>query len=215
MAGVVRITLRTPSDPIDSQLQNRITKEVEGLLRLRQLLAHRPFQLNAASVYQHHSDGTRSISVSAGDGEFLSAVGQCDFVIRDACGAVVQDTKAERIKEHTDFIDAVIPKLANSPTLTALLASYNTAVNDPANELVHLYEIRDALGKYYRGEAQACKELQSDKEWQRLGILANRAPVKEGRHRGKRSILRRATAAELDEARKITRGLILAFANQV
>jgi len=121
--------------------------------------------------------------------------------------------------EHRPFqlnaVDAVIPKLANSPKLTALLASYNNAVTDPANELVHLYEIRDALAKHYRREAEACKELQSDKEWQRLRILAKRTPLKQGRHRGKHSILRRASAAELDEARKMARSLILAFANHV
>ena len=72
-SGVVRITLCVPSDPIDAELQNRITKEVEGLFRVRQLLAHRPFKLNAASVYQHHSGGTRSISVSAEGGVSITS----------------------------------------------------------------------------------------------------------------------------------------------
>jgi len=215
-AGTVLVTLRTPSDPIDAGLHNRITKQVEGLFPLRQLLVHRaPFKLNAAGVYQHHSDGTRSISVNAEGGEFLSLVGQGDFVIRNASGAVVQDTKAERIKDHAKLMDSLMPKLAGSATLNALLESYNAAVNDPANELVHLYEIRDALVEDYGGDAEARRKLQvTEKEWKRLGYLANDAPLKEGRHRGKHSKLRHATAAELDEARKIARHLIEAFANQ-
>jgi hypothetical protein len=216
VGGVVRITLSAPSDPIDARLQNRITKEVEGLLRVRQLLTHRPFHLNDASVYQHHSDGTKSISLCAAAGEFLSAVGQCDFVVRNASGAVVQDSKAERIEEHADFVDAVLPKVANSPILTALLASYNSAVNDPANELVHLYEIRDALRKHYGTDAETRRKLGiTQKEWKRLGYLANDAPLNEGRHRGRHTNLRHVNAGELDEARKIARGLILSFANQV
>ena len=214
-SGVVRITLCVPSDPIDAELQNRITKEVEGLFRVRQLLAHRPFKLNAASVYQHHSGGTRSISVSAEGGEFLSLVGQGDFVVRDASGAVKQDTKAERIKAQTEFMDAVMPKLATSATLNAILESYNAAVADPPNELVHLYEIRDALTDHY-GKDDARRRLGvSARDWKRLGALANDAPLKEGRHRGKHSKLRHATPAELDEARKIAFRLIKAFANQL
>jgi hypothetical protein len=213
---VLRITLRTPRDAIDADLQNRITEEVEGVFRLWQLLVHRPFKVDAVSVRQRHSDGTRSISVSAAGGELVSLVDQCDFVVHDASGAVVQDTNAQRIKQQTDFIDAVVPKLPNSPTLSALLASYNTAVDDGANELMHLYEIRDALAKHYGGDREARKKLRiSKKEWKRLGILANTAPLKEGRHRGKHSALRRATAAELDEARKIVRGWIKAFAGQL
>jgi hypothetical protein len=97
------------------------------------------------------------------------------------------------------------------------LNSYKAAVDDPANELVHLYEIRDALAGHYGGDAAARAKLGiSEKEWKRLGILANDAPLKEGRHRGRHSKkLRHATAAELDEARKIARGWITAFADQL
>jgi hypothetical protein len=214
--GLVRVTLRVPNDPIDSDLQNRVIKHVEGLFRIRQLLGHKPFKLNDPSAYQHHSGGTRSISVTAQGGEFLSLVGQCDFVVRDASGEITQDTKAERIQADTEFVNAVMPKLVNSPTLVALLESYNAAVNDPSNELVHLYEIRDALAKYYGGEVEARKKLGvSEKQWKWLGALANLALLQEGRHRGKHSKRRRATPAELDEARKIVRGWIKAFADTI
>ncbi len=215
-SGVVRVTLRVPRDPVDAELQNRITKDVEGLFRVRQLLVHRPFKLNAASVYQHYSGGTRSISVNVQGCECLVAVGQVDLVIRDTSGAVKQDTKTERVKRDTEFVNAVRPKLANSPTLVALLETYDAAVNDPSNELVHLYEIRDALANHYGGVAEARKKLGvNGEQWKRLGALANLAPVQEGRHRGKHSMRRGATAAELQEARNIVCGWIKAFADKI
>src|SRR5205823_13025239 len=103
-----------------------------------------------------------------------------------------------------------------SPTLNALLESYDAAVSHPTSELVHLYEILDALGKYYGGKEKALRQLQiTQKEWQRLSGLANDEPLKEGRHRGKHSKLRHATTDELGEARKIASHLIEAFAAQV
>jgi len=183
--GTVLVTLLTLSDPIDAGLHKRITQDVERVFRLQQVSVHRPFTLNAASVYQHHSDGTKAISVSAQGGEVLCAVGKGDFNIRNASGAIVQD-------------------------------SYNPAVTGPANELVHLYEIREALAKHYGGDAEARRKLGIRwKGWKRLGYLANDASLKEGRHRGRHSELRHATVDELDEARKIARRLIEAFANQL
>lgn len=212
--GVVRVTLRKPCDPIDANLQGRVTKEVEGLLRLRQLQVHRPFKLGVASVNQHRSDGTRSISRSAD--EVLSFSDQPDTVHRNASGAVVQDTKSERIAEHTNFIDSVMPKLASSATLDALLESYNAAVSHPANELVHLYDTREKLTEHYGKDDKMRRRLGiSAKDWKRFGTLTNDLPLKEGRHRGKHSNLRHATAVELDDARKIARGWIKAFADQI
>ena len=40
----------------------------------------------------------------------------------------------------------------SSATLNTLLKSYNAAVSDLANELVHLYEIRDAVRKHYSND---------------------------------------------------------------
>jgi len=86
-------------------------------------------------------------------------------------------------------------------------------VNDPNNELVHLYEIRDTLSKKFGGENAACQALNiSAAQWSRLGQLANNEPLRQGRHRGKNpGALRDATEAELTEARDITRQFVEAF----
>jgi hypothetical protein len=98
--------------------------------------------------------------------------------------------------------------------MNTLLASYRTAVHDPANELVHLYEIRDALAKHFRSEPAARKQLGiTEANWKRLGVLANREPLEQGRHRGQHPLGRRpASQQELEEARAIVRRLIEAFA---
>ncbi len=127
----------------------------------------------------------------------------------------MQDSKAERIKGDTKFIDSLLPKLFRSAILRALLDSYNAAVGDPSNELVHLYEIREALARHFGGDTEARRRLRIEEDWKRLGYLANQAPLKEGRHRGRHSNLRHATTAERDEARKIARHLIEVFANQL
>ena len=212
--GIVRVTLRKPCDPIDAELQSRITKEVEGLFRLRQLQVQHPLQLKRGNVYHSRSDGTKSILTGCDNA--LSFRTRLDTVHQHASGEVAHDSRAERIEENTKFIESLIPKLAGSETLNALLESYNEAVSDPKNELVHLYEIRDALSTHHGGDAEARQKLQiAEGEWKRLGYLANKAPLKEGRHRGEHSELRHATPAELNEARKIARSLIEAFANQL
>ena len=86
-------------------------------------------------------------------------------------------------------------------------------MNDANNELVHLYEIRDALSRRFGGESPACQVLHiSSTDWSRLGQLANSEPLRQGRHRGKNlGILRNATDAELTEARNIGRQFVEAY----
>jgi hypothetical protein len=213
--GVVRVTLCTPSDPIDAGLENRITKEVEGLFLLRQLQTHRSLAIESARVQQYHADGTR-LTLKGVSGTLKLSGGALDFIASDASGAVVQDTKSERIAEDTNFIDSVMPKLASSATLNALLESYNAAVSHPANELVRLFEIREKLSEHYDGDDAMRRRLGiTEKHWKRFGSLTNDLPLKEGRHCGKHSNLRHATAVELDDARRIARGWIKTFADQL
>jgi hypothetical protein len=95
--------------------------------------------------------------------------------------------------------------------------SYRAAVDDPSDEMVHLYEIRDALRNHYGNEAEAMSQLGVTKrEWQELGDIANVRPVQQSRHRGDHVAGRQpATTAELETARRAARRLIEAFAKKV
>ena len=78
------------------------------------------------------------------------------------------------------------------------------SVEDPDNELVYLYEVREALARKFGGQATAMEKLCLNKtQWDIIGILANNEPFKQGRHRGNWvGNLRAAELSELEKARK-------------
>lgn len=91
-----------------------------------------------------------------------------------------------------------------------MLKSYQMAVKDPNNELVYLYEVRDALLSKFSKKKNAINRLGiTQAEWDTIGNLANNPPLKQGRHRGKSAgYLRDAELSELEVARKATANLI-------
>lgn len=155
--------------------------------------------------------------MALGSGSMVITGGSVDVKITNAAGGIIRDTKAERIADHTSTLDVVVPKIGGSATLRGMLDSYSSAVSDPADELVHLYEIRDALSRHYGGETPTRDALGITKaDWQRLGSLASAEPLEQGRHRGRHTGgLRSATSEELKEARALVRKWIVAFAQVV
>jgi hypothetical protein len=213
--GIVTVTLSRPQDPVPQSLKSRIASEIEALFYARQLRTHRRFEFEHPRTNQLMSDGTKAVGLTRGD--IVVATDTVDVIVADSTGKVIRDSKAEHIAEDTRFVDELAPKISRSPLLQSLLASYSAAVNDPADELTHLYEIRDALAKHYGSEAKACSQLGISKpDWKRLGDLANAKPIAQSRHRGRHlSGIRPATQAELEEARQVARRLILAFAKTI
>ncbi len=211
--GHATATLRAAQDPINRQLQQRIAIRLNNIFTVRQFQTHRKYVLQGPRVYQHAA-GRQNVIVQVGAAELLTVGEQADLVVQDSAGNVVRDTRAERIAEDTAVLDSLVPKIDQSQTLQSLIASYSRSVNDPGDELVHLYEIRDALSKHYGGGERARATLDITKaEWQRVGVLANVEPLEQGRHRGKHPTGRRiATAVELEEAREIVRRWIFGFA---
>jgi hypothetical protein len=164
-------------------------------------------------VYQH--EGDRAVVCGEISGGAVGAlICSVDGTVVDGSGNVLWDTKVDRIAAHAAELDSLAPKMLKSPTLRSLVESHSHSIDDPANELVHLYEIRDALRKHYGGERAARGALGIAKpEWNRLGALANDEPLRQGRHRGEHlPALRDASASELEEARSIAKRWILLFA---
>jgi hypothetical protein len=215
-AGRALATLTSPSDPLPQDLEGRLTIFLENIFLVRKLQGRRKYKLEGLRIYQH-SSGHKNVSISVGTAAVLVMAGHADFVMRDAAGNIVHDSKAERIAQHSASIDFLAPKLQQSPTLRSLFDSYSRSVDDPDDELVHLYEVRDTLSRYYGGEQAARDALGISKtDWQRLGVLANVEPLEQSRHRGKHLQGRRpATEAELDEARQLAREWIISFAQTV
>jgi hypothetical protein len=210
--GKAVASLTRAADPIPTNLEMQIKRSLESILRLRQLQSRKTFKLEGPRIYQY-SDGRKHVSIRLEGGSLVLTGGEVDFTIHDSKGNIVRDSRAERIARDHSILAQLGPKIPNSITLQSLLDSFSRSIADPDDELVHLYEVRDALAGHFGGGQAARNALGIDKrDWQRLGLLANVEPLKQGRHRGRNPQGRRpATNVELEEARRLVRNWIIAF----
>jgi hypothetical protein len=182
-----------------------------------QLLTHQPYQLSESTITRLHPDGRKDRFIEL-EAEQLKLSGEIlDRQVMDKDGNVLMDTRRERIERKETLAELVEKYRAKDAVVASLLRSYHAAVEDPDNELVHLYEIRDALSKRFGGDAEARSALGiSSKSWATLGRLANDEPLRQGRHRGKaEGPLRDATENELTEARATARSMVEAYLEYV
>jgi hypothetical protein len=215
--GKVTAILSEPANPVPDQLRERIEKFVTGLFRARTILDHREFNLDGPRLKQRYSDGSTDYVMFVTAGVLSLSGGRVDFQIINADGQVITDTKQERVARDKEFLSLITPLLPKSGTLKALVNSYYAAVQDPSNELVYLYEIRDALLKEFGGEGNVRRILGLTRsDWSEFGRLCNDAPLLEGRHRGQQiNSLRKATEDELGTARRFAQVMIEAYAKQI
>jgi len=203
-------------DPAIYDANPGMRAELQAALNARflaeQLLTHQAYELSASSMTRVHADGRRDIFVELRESALALATMSADIVVTDKDGNVVADSRRERVERKRDFAELVASHRAD-PLLPALLQSYNASVRDPDNELVHLYEIREALAKRF-GDATSTRSALglSRDQWSRFGRLCDDEPLRQGRHRGKHvGALRDATEGELKEAREIARAMIEAY----
>ncbi len=214
-AGTAMANLTVPTNPVPSDLEERVRSFIENVFLVRKFQLHKNYKLEGPTIYQKHSSGRKDVSVRLEDSIVL--MDQVDVIVTDAEGNIKRDSKAERIAESTSELDLLAPKLQQSSTLRGLFVSYSRSVADPDDEFTHLYEIRDALCHHYGGKCPTLSALGINaSDWGRFGFLTNEEQLEQSRHRGKHSHgPRPATAEELDEARKLARQWIIAFARTV
>jgi hypothetical protein len=209
--GKAVATLQFVQEPVDPVVEDHVEGYLRSVFLVRKMQTRREFYLDErATIYQYNAAGNKVIVLRASAPAHLTIKGgQPDILITAADGTMVVDTKAERIS----MLSTVASKAAQSPSLRRMLQSYSQSVSDPENELVHLYEIRDALHEHYGNNTKAKTALGiAHQDWQRLGNLASNEPLLQGRHRGKHLAgLRSATASELEEARTLASNWIMAF----
>jgi hypothetical protein len=178
-----------------------------------QLLTHRAYEISRSTMTRVHPDGRRDIFIEPEPTRIGISDGPVDLQVTDKDGNVIADSKRDRIEKKKSLAELVTSHRATDDLLTSLLSSYTAAVRDPNNELVHLYEIREALSMKFGGENVTRTALGiSAPQWSRLGQLCNDAQLRQGRHRGKTGgALRDTTEGELTEARSIARSMIEAY----
>jgi len=192
------------------EIKEELTRLIENRLHALQIISHRDFTLSKPSRTDLKEDGTRGIFLQIDELAIATSICPVDLIIRDKNGNIVTDTKQERVDRQNWFAETVDKYRTMDVTLDQMLKSYQMAVKDPKDELVHLYEIRDALSSRFRNRKNAIKALGIiEKEWGIIGDLADNQPLKEGRHRGKNAgTLRPAEKHELEMARKSVVNLV-------
>lgn len=181
----------------DCDMQRQLHDSVRARFLGVQLLTHRSFYLSKPEIERVYPDGRRVRTVTGSL--------NLKWSIKDSTTLDV-NVKRERINK----LGRLIAKYGSTDSLlVSLLRSHEQAVRDPGDELVHLYEIRDALAHHFRPDKERSVTGVSTTQWSRFGQLCNQVPLTQGRHRGKQgNALRKATADELNEAREIARTMI-------
>lgn len=196
---------------ISEEIQNELRDLFAGV----QIVTHSPYELSEYTMYREHPDGKKDVTVFPKPGKLVFTSGTLDFRVTNAAGNVVTDTRAERVREKQMFAELMAEYRRRDATAEFIVGSYDAAVRDPGDELVHLFEIQETLGRRFGGERDACSALQiSYSKWKYLRKLANSEPLRQGRHRGKHSgQLRDATRDELAEARRVAKTMIRSYFN--
>ena len=197
----------------DPGLSARLKQHIIGLFDGIKLMSHSPYEIRTGAIERERPDGGRDIVIIPSAACAVAMAGKVNVKLIDKDGNVIHDSRAERIRSRMLVAQAIATKKGTDDTLDAILDSYSRAVDDPDDELIHLFEIREALAKHFGGktEALAAIEVSSNRN-STLGRLANHEPLNQGRHRGKKAPnLRDATTEELEEARSIARDMILGY----
>jgi hypothetical protein len=197
----------------NTELRNQLHEALNDRFLGVQVLTHKPYELSKASVIKIHPDGHRDLFVFVEPGVIKMTAEPADLIVRDKDGSIVGDTRRDRI-EKKKTIAELAEKHRENPVVNSILNSYHKSVIDPDNELVHLYEIRDAMLKEFNNNKHDVSRNLGIKvdDWDDFTTLACDAPIKQGRHRGRHAgALRDATYDELNKARDFARTLIILY----
>jgi len=200
--GKVRALLRQdPRPDLCKQLDAELRARFKGV----QLVSQKPYDLSRPYVTHCKPDGSRSIFVNVESLVVAVASITADIRITNKDGEVIADSRVERIKRKRSLGDLAAQYATNDTTAKEILESFHKAIVEPENCLRHLYDIRDALDqKFGNGKETRMALNLSRAQWDNLGRLANKEPLRQGRHPGKRlEELRDATPDELHTAKKI------------
>lgn len=178
-----------------------------------QIMTHENYELSSPSLVKLLPDGQKNVFLRANPIQIFINGTSPDIQIFDNNGNVVADSRRDRIDRKRRNAERVERYKGIDTVLETLVNSYHTAVKNPDYELVHIYEIRDALQKHFTGKDKTIQALSlAEKDWDKLGKLANHEPIRQGRHVGQHvGNLRDATETELKEARAIAFRMIEAY----
>ena len=213
---------------IDSAIYAANPDEIrEGLLRAlnarffaAQLHNHRRYEFSGSTVVMH-ANGRKDTLIEPKSTNSKLTAGTVDILVTNELGEVTTDLKRDRIEKEKRSA-ALIVAHQGDDTLASMRRGKRRAVENPDHELVHLYEIRDALSERFRRNRGSSSRLTPEdvnaiktavgithEQWIRFRDLCCNEPLNQGRHGGTASgPLRDASQSELDEARGIASAMI-------
>ena len=134
-----------------------------------QLHSYRPYELSRSTMTRLHPDGREDYFMEPETGSLTVSGSTADFQVAGQNGNVIADSKRDRIDKKKNLAELIAAHRAKDTLLASLLESHAAAVRDPNNELVHLYEIRDALCTQFKGEHATLTALSfSGTKWSRF-----------------------------------------------
>ncbi len=210
--GIVEANVYHPECDNAQNIYEKLHSKIKAIFLGQQLVNTKPYTLSKPVLHKEYADGTQDITVFPACCTIKITAFNVDVVIKDKNGTITNDSCKGRIL-HEKEIANLIYKHCSDTTLISILSSYNSAIRNPENELIYLYEIKDALQKHFNGHKNACNALGiRQSTWKELSKLANHEPIKQGRHRGQHiGNLRNATESELLKARTIAQNFIEAY----
>lgn len=215
-SGTAVLVLRAPMDPVSELIIEQGRDAVHAILMGALLVSRRPCRLNESVTTHQVSDTGVSSHIIAGSGALVarSATVAVSVQVHDKFRVLISNSEQLQRQAMHESILAIHPKIMRSATLRSLLQSYERSIEDSENELVHLYEIHDALKVHFGSQAQAEAAFPgAATNLRTLGKFANFLPLAQGRHRGSHAgNLRPATVQELGDMRSAALALIRGFA---
>lgn len=193
----------------DYGIRYTLNEELKIRLDAVLVLSHRPYELSEATICRVNDDGQNEYHLFLHDVVQMNCIDHLDLIVHDENGNIISDTKRDRIEKRKTFSELMFRHKDNA-VVKAITNSYASSVYDKKNELIYLYEIRDALCRKFGNEDNIRTSLEISRPMlSSFRKLANDAPINQGRHRGlKYENLRSATEEELENARSTARLMI-------
>ena len=194
------------------QLVVSLSKRLRSVVLSFQCQAHQRLDLVEGYSYCeiHENGSSGSVVIKPAPAILYAKGGIGAVVIRDAEGNILTDSRLDAAAAGKDFAELILSAPEDHPLVLRLLKAYENAIHEPQNELIHLYEIRDALSEKYGNTAYEILGL-SEKSWNRFGKIANKLPLTQGRHRGRSKVLSKANSKVLEYMRTYAREMIVAY----
>jgi hypothetical protein len=212
-SGKAELKINSASYDADPSTREALHYELESRFLGIQLLTHRGYELSCSTMTRVPTDGLRDSFMEVTPYHSQTTAHLVDMTVRDKHVNIIDDSLGNRIEKEKKLADLVSTYRATDQVLESLLLSYDAAVRDSNNELVHLYGIRDTLTDKFGNDTATRSALGiSSSDWSRFRQLCKTEPLRQARHRGKSDVpLRDSTQEELLEVRGIASDMIKGY----